>query len=299
MNYAIIIPAKNEEETLRNTLNSVVNQSLLPVICLIVDDGSDDKTPDIIQEFEAKYSFIKYCFYEGVKQYVLGGNVVRVFNYGKEFVDNLNIDYDFIVKMDADLSFDNNFFSELDEKINADEWGIVSGTPYLLDGEEKVFEYSPTWHSHGQFKVYNKKCLEEIGGIDKSLGWDCSDNIKAIYAGWKTAAFRDIYYLMYRQVGGKSNLVKGRINHGIGAYKLGYSILYMFLRSVHDLFKPPVFLGSVYLMYGYLKSIFSSKTKRILSKPQVKLLRNLLWNSLFQRFRNNDFVVLQKINKSN
>ncbi|MCP4310831.1 MAG: glycosyltransferase family 2 protein [Bacteroidetes bacterium] len=292
--YAIVIPAKNEEANLRDTIDSVIAQTIAPAYCLIVDDGSVDRTPDIVREYQKKHSFIHYYHNEGEKKYVLGGNVVRVFDVGKKVIEESGVEYDYIIKMDADISFDPDFMEEISVKIDrSDKMGIVSGTPYYNENGKKIYELSPTWHSHGQFKIYNRLCLDEIGGIDKNLGWDCADNIKAISLGWETAAFRDINYLMYRKVGGKSSLITGRINHGIGAYQLGYSFWYLLLRALHDIFKKPYLLGACSLMIGYTRSALSANTKRILDRNQILILRGLLWKSLSKRFVNKEFIVFQ------
>jgi len=297
MKFAIVIPAKNEEDYIGRTLKSVVSQTLKPVYCLVVDDSSKDKTAEIVKSYEKNYSIIHYFLNNDKQEYSLGSNIVRVFNKGKNIIEQRGIDFDYIIKMDADISFGTNFLDSIDRKITNGKWGIVSGTPYYMKGENRIYEYSPLWHSHGQFKIYNIECLNDIGGIDKGLGWDCADNIKAIDKEWRTAAFRNIYYEMHRKVGGKSNLIKGRINHGIGAYKLGYSLLYLILRSLHDLFKPPLILGSFSMLHGYFIGVFSLQIKRILSKRQIKLLRKLFWQSFFQRFKSKDFIILQQFRK--
>lgn len=292
--FAIVIPAKNEEDIIERTLSSIVNQTLLPKHCLVVDDGSTDATGDIVKAFSDKYPFVE-CFYnDSEKEYILGGHIVQVFNIGKAHIDGKNISYDYIIKLDADVSFQEDFLEKISDRLEKETLGIVSGTPYYLENGKNIFEFSPLWHSHGQFKIYNRECLDDIKGLDLSLGWDCADNVKAIEKGWKTAAFRDIFYRMHRKVGGKSSLKKGRINHGIGAYKLGYGFPYFLFRVGHDLFKPPILAGSYYLMYGFVKSLLSGNTKRILNKNQVKLLRKLFWNSFTQRLLKKEFVVFQR-----
>ena len=57
--YVIISPCRNEAEFMRSTLNSVVNQSVKPSKWIIVDDGSTDDTPQILQQYANQYSFIE------------------------------------------------------------------------------------------------------------------------------------------------------------------------------------------------------------------------------------------------
>jgi len=298
MDFVIIIPAKDEEKSIADTLNSVVNQTLQPTVCMVVDDGSEDKTPEIVKEFDDKYPNIRY--HRNVKPkdgYSLGGHVVKVFNIGVSVLQEEGVQFKHAIKMDADITFENDTLEKLFSKINTVKLGIFSGTPYYMHNEKKILDLSPEWHAHGQFKVYNMQCLDEIGGIPLSLGWDTADNVKAMARGWRTCAYRDIFYKMHRKVGGKSSLKKGRINHGIGAYLLGYNYMYFKMRVLHDMLRPPVLMGAVYMFYGYWKSVFGP-LKPILSKKESKILRNLLWDSMFARLKNKDFVVFQLINSN-
>lgn len=293
MKYAVVIPAKNEQDSIEETLLSIVNQSLAPQICVVVDDGSTDRTPAIVKSLAERHEQVRYHKNENRDSYKVGGHVVEVFNIGKGLIDEQNISYDYIIKMDADLSFERDFMQRIFDKYGReDNLGIISGTPWYYQDSKKVFEYSPIWHTHGQFKIYNRQCLQEMGGIKQMLGWDCADNIQAIEAGWKTLATRDINYLMHRRIGNKSSLIKGRINQGKGAYNLRYDPFYMIIKLLHDLFKPPYVVGSLAYLYGYVKSMMNGKKDR-LSKQQRKILRRLLWSSFLERAHSGRFFLFQ------
>ena len=106
MNYAIVIPAKNEEKTIGETLHSVATQTIPPVKCIVVDDGSTDRTSEIVRNFDREYDFIVYHQNKSQAQYRVGGHVVNMFYIGKKWLDDQNIDYDYLIKLDADISFD-------------------------------------------------------------------------------------------------------------------------------------------------------------------------------------------------
>ena len=59
---SIIIPVYNGEKTLRQCLNSVLNQTYKNYEVIAIDNNSTDKTKEIIKEFQKKYSSIKYIF---------------------------------------------------------------------------------------------------------------------------------------------------------------------------------------------------------------------------------------------
>ena len=297
MKYTVVIPAKNEEDGIGQTLESLMNQSVAPQLCVVVDDGSTDQTPVIVRSIAERYEQVLYHKNENRKNYRVGGHVVEVFNIGKHVIDRQNIPYDYIIKMDADLSFGKEFMENIFRKYGRqDDLGIISGTPYYFQDGKKIFEYSPLWHTHGQFKIYNRKCLEDMGGIRQMLGWDCADNIQAIEVGWQTWAARDVHYMMHRRIGNKSSLVKGRINQGKGAYNLRYDPFYMLIKMVHDLFKPPYFIGSLAYGIGYFKSMINGRQGR-LSKKQRKILRRLLWSSLLERAQSRRFFLFQVAGK--
>ncbi len=291
MKYVVVIPAKNEEEGIKVTLDSVINQKIKPLLVYVADDNSTDRTAEIVKEYSGKYDFVKYHLVNGEDNYVLGAKIVKIFNKIKKLIDNSGTDYDFIVKMDADISFEPDFFSRIAEAIEGDNFGIISGTPYYIDEGKKIFVKSPSWHTNGDFKIYNRKCLTDIGQIPENLGWDTADNILALQKGWKTEAFYDINYKQTRPIG-RYSVAKGKERQGKGAYKLGYDPLYLTLRTAHDLLKPPVFVGAASFLKGYFKAMFS-RTSKTLDKTQSKILRKLLWKSFNDRFKSGSFYIFQ------
>src|SRR5439155_24214431 len=57
--YCILTPCRNEEKYARRTLQSVVGQVEPPELWIIVDDGSTDATPRILEEYAARHAFIR------------------------------------------------------------------------------------------------------------------------------------------------------------------------------------------------------------------------------------------------
>ena len=56
MKYYVIIPAYNEEAFIALTLQSLVEQTILPNKLVVVNDNSTDKTAEIVLEYASKYS---------------------------------------------------------------------------------------------------------------------------------------------------------------------------------------------------------------------------------------------------
>lgn len=59
MSYCVAIPAFNAARTIKETLDSVLNQSVAPSEIVVVDDGSSDDTPDIVAQYGADVRLIR------------------------------------------------------------------------------------------------------------------------------------------------------------------------------------------------------------------------------------------------
>ena len=75
-NYCLISPARNEAEYIKQTLDSVLGQTVLPKRWIIIDDGSTDDTPAILAEYAAKHQFIEVHIRADRGRRALGGGVV-------------------------------------------------------------------------------------------------------------------------------------------------------------------------------------------------------------------------------
>ncbi len=297
MKYAVIIPAKNEENDLPVALNSIISQTLSPVCILVVDDHSTDGTAKVVRSFMDKYPFVEYLFHDENHQYNLGSPVVKAFHKGEEFLLRKKYSFDYLVKIDADVSFSPEIFEETWKFIKKQDTscGIVSNVPYFNVNGKKKYRNSPEWHTNGSFKVYSLRCLNEIGGLKKELGWDCADNIMAMEKNWQTFVIPYLNHELIRPIG-RFSRKRGAKRQGIGAYKLRYSILYVFFKAFHDMLNPPYgILGFCYL-YGYFMALLK-REKKTLTKNQGSLLRRLLWKSFFNRLQKREFLLLQKENE--
>ena len=59
MKYVLITPARNEERFIAKTLDSMVAQTLLPERWVIVDDGSTDRTAELVQSYSKRFPWIE------------------------------------------------------------------------------------------------------------------------------------------------------------------------------------------------------------------------------------------------
>ena len=159
--YVVITPVRDEEEHLERTIQAVIDQTIRPAEWVIVDDGSTDRTPEIIDRYASQYSWIRghHRTNRGFRK--AGGGVVEAFYEGFERL--ICHDWNFVVKLDGDLSFEPDYFERILERFRLEpRLGIAGGTLYCVENGEKKIERNPKFHVRGATKVYRRKCWEEI-----------------------------------------------------------------------------------------------------------------------------------------
>ncbi|MBP7500939.1 MAG: glycosyltransferase, partial [Chryseobacterium sp.] len=91
MKFLIIIPAHNEENSIASCLESLKNQSFQDFTCVVVNDGSTDKTQEIVKNFQLPTSNFQLLNLQ-TSEHQPGAKVVRTFNKGLESLNWKNFD---------------------------------------------------------------------------------------------------------------------------------------------------------------------------------------------------------------
>ena len=280
--YDVIIPAHNEESFLEGLLNSLLNQQLLPRKIIVVNDNSSDKTELIIDEFVQKSSLIVKVNNTSSQEHLPGSKIINAFNVGLAMVEP---DYDFIVKLDADLILNENYFHKIASIFKNDpKIGIAGGFAYEKN-IKGVWERNHPMHSdhvRGAFKSYSKKCFKEIGGLKNAIGWDTVDELLARFYGFKVYTDDNLKVKHLRPTG-KSYNKKAKYMQGEAMYKMGYgwkittiAALKMALKSK----KPTVFFDC---LMGYRMSK-KKKHFKLVTPEQEKFIRRFRWKRIFKKF---------------
>jgi poly-beta-1,6-N-acetyl-D-glucosamine synthase len=259
--YVIITPARDEEAHLQETIESVVAQTIRPIEWLIVNDGSTDRTGEIIHKYSARYPWIRAIHRTNRGFRKAGGGVVDAFNDGYRQLTTKDSDY--IVKLDGDLSFEPDYFEKCFNHF-ADETrlGVGGGVMCYIQNGKKSFEANPAFHVRGATKIYRRACWDAIGGFWPAPGWDTMDEVKASMLGWTTRSFPELHLLHHRYTGAADGTWANLVKNGRANYVCGYHPVFMLLKCLRRLGYKPYIVGSVALLYGFL----SGYTQRI---PQV------------------------------
>jgi len=270
--YAIITPVRDEQSYIGSTIESVIRQTTRPVEWVIIDDGSTDRTGEIVDRYGAEHPWIRVVHRVNRGFRKAGGGVMEAFYDGYNALQCQN--WDFIVKLDGDLSFAPEYFQKCFDYFRRDpQLGIGGGEIHHdISGELKL-EKSPRFHVRGATKIYRRACWEEIGGLWPAPGWDTIDEVKANMLGWTTHTFTDLHLLHHRFTGSEEGLLRDRVKHGVACYVSWYHPLYVVASCLYRLTQKPYVLGSAAIVYGFLKAHFT-RPARLQEPPYVAYIRS-------------------------
>ncbi len=277
-NYSVVIPAHNEEQFLPHLLDSLAAQAFRPTEAIVVDDNSTDRTFDIAKAFADKHSWIKVIRNVSEARNMPGSKVVAAFKKG---LATLTKDYDFIVKLDADLVLPSNYFEKIASAFNDDpQIGMAGGFASIEKGGKWVLEkLTDDDHIRGAFKAYRKQCFDDIGGLKPAMGWDTVDELLARYHGWKVKTIPGLMVRHLKPTGAVYDKA-ARFKQGEAFHSLGYGFLITAIASA----KLAVMKKKPVLFLDYIRGYFKASGKPLLVTPeQAEFIRHYRWKKMKQK----------------
>lgn len=262
--YILVTAACNEQEIIEKTIHSVINLIHKPVEWIIVSDGSTDNTESIVSNYTLENSFIKLLTNNRKEGRDFASKVYAI-NIGLKNIQTP--DYDYIGILDADVSFDKDYYSLLIEEFKKNpKLGIAGGDYFdIINGKKVPVRQSPN-SVRGATQFFRRKCFDQIGALlpMKYGGEDAAACFSARMSGWETKSFPDMLVLHHRPTGfaGK-NLLKTRLRDGYVEYNLGYHPLFQFVKCIKRVTQNPYFIGSFIRFFGFWIARFKFENQNV------------------------------------
>ena len=288
--YVIITPARNASGLIEKTIRSVLGQTQLPHKWIIIDDGSTDGTADVVRKWAIDVEWVELISMPG-HAYDLSSKA-RCFNHALASMEHL--DYDIVANVDADISFDDDYFGFLLGKFRESPGLGVAGTPMKTmkhDAvEDALFNQTDVF---GACQVFRRECIKDIGGyLPLSRGGvDWAAVRMARMKGWETRSFLDRRFYHHRVMGAtECGAWRGLVRHGRKDYFLGNHPLWQVMRVSYQMTRRPRVVGGTLIGIGYLwewlsggKRQISRDMVRFHQREQRERLRALLDEALIGR----------------
>lgn len=252
LRYALITPARNEKQYIGSTIESVISQTIKPVKWIIVSDGSTDGTDEIVKSYK-KYSWIELLRMPEHKDRHFAAKAI-CFNTAYERLKNKK--FDIIGNLDADVSFEPDYFEFLLQKFEQIPGLGVAGTPFIerQQSSYRQMVVNPE-HVSGPCQIFRRDCYEQIGGYIpiKSGGIDWTAVTTARMHGWITRTFPGKEYIHHRSMGtAEHGIIMSRFLHGQKDYYLGGDPLWEIFRTFYQMTRKPYVIGGLSLLAGFV-----------------------------------------------
>lgn len=280
MKTYIIIPAYNEAEFIGETLQSLIGQSQPADKIVVVDDGSTDKTPEIVSEFTEKHPEISLIKNTSKGKHLPGSKVVNAFNLGFKTLDE---DFDIVCKFDADLIFPKNYLEKISLLFDQNlKTGMVGGFCEIQKNGDWVLEnLTGKDHIRGALKAYRKACFKDIGGLKPAMGWDTVDELLAQYHGWEIKTDESLRVKHLKPTGKNYNKTS-KYKQGEAFYSLRYGFVITFIASAKLAYKKKDLVFFLNCITGFL---YAKNEKRpyLVNKDEGRFIKNLRWKKMQEK----------------
>jgi poly-beta-1,6-N-acetyl-D-glucosamine synthase len=256
----VISPVRNEAAHFERVARAMAAQTRPPDTWVVIDDGSTDGTPELVERLAQEIPFIVACTAPHAAEPVAGKDRLaraaapRNFNAGLRMVDWES--YTHISKLDGDMELPPEYWERILGHFADDHaLGIAGGLRTELVRGEWEIETIPLRHQvNGALKCWSLECFKAFGGVQERLGWDTIDQVYARMHGFKTRSYADLVAIHHRPWASADGTLRGRARSGEAAYIVQFPFFWVAARSVKIGRSTPAVLSGLAFLYGYLRA---------------------------------------------
>jgi len=241
-NILVILPTLNEENNIRNIFNKFSDLNISFDV-IVIDDGSDDKTVEIIRSFKKKLKKnIRIIIKERKKRFGIG----NAHKFGLNYAYKNN--YKFALTMDSDLAHDPRYLTVILKKMNRAD--LVIGSRFLKINSAKNWSLLRIFLSlaaHFFSKILFKH------DFDSTNSFRCYNlkNINKNFINFCKGDHYDFFFTSLAILNKKKYRIK-QFSMNVYGRKDGSSKM-----NIYHIFRSVILIFVVYLKINFRSEIFS------------------------------------------
>ena len=272
--YFIIVTCRNSESNIEDALNSLKNQTLKPEYVIVIDDGSKDKTPEILKKIQNNWNVLYV-----ITNPDLGYDVKKIVNNWNKAIKYAEehkfkkTDYHLIAT--DDTIYEEQYAAKIIKMLDLDPKIAIASGNY----NQNIY-VAP--HGAGRF-VRNSFFDTCHHFYPEKMGYESLVLHTANQHGYTYKVFNDARFIHTRELGKDHHFYE----FGASMRTLGYHPLFVMGRFFLYFFKgkPIGRKGAIYMLYHYLKytpknegydSMYDSETREFIRDTQLRRIKNIL-----------------------
>lgn len=243
LSYWACVVARDAETTIGLTMDSLLAQALRPLLVCVVDDGSTDRTPQILEGYLAKHPSLIRIISKPDRGYDIRRMPENI-NAARELVTSEPRAFEYSLISGDDCVYPANYCQYIIDRMEANPKLVVAtgdwGVPSPLVGK------MPT----GSGRIVRESFWKEVGGrYPRYYGWEAWLLFRALQLGFDVRNFTELRYQHLRASGSQH-----RFRYwGSAMRALGYDPIFVFARFVKNAFSAGMPLrGNLTILWSYL-----------------------------------------------
>lgn len=279
--FILVTAARNEEQYIGRTIESVLQQTVRPKRWVIVSDGSTDRTEGIVAGYQSSCDFLTLERKEPSDKAIGFASKVYAINLGYSCARNVK--YDFVGHLDGDITLPHDYYQTI-LQIFAHNPRLGIGGGFVFEPSKDGYEGRPfnaTYSVAGGIQLFRRECYDAIGGLIPlpTGGEDWYAEVKARMHGWQVMSFPELIVFHHKP----GSMVRGSLQEnmrtGFMDYLLGSHPLFELFKCVRRIKQKPFLIGAVLRL-----AAFAAASSRFKNRPVddifVKYLREEQLNKL-------------------
>ena len=263
--YALVTPARNEETNLPFAGKGILDQTIPPRLWVIVDDGSTDRTPEIVRNLKTGRNWILGPTLPTHERDIRGHYAEvckKGFDFAVSYLSTNEMDYHFLGLLDADTVVEPTYFEKLMAEFEKDpKLGLASGCLFYEKEGRLVPEASDIGSPRGTGRLWTKSCFFETGGYLVSRAPpDVISNVRAKLLDYRTRQFRSIVAVQRRPTSTADGAWVGYQEKGRSWHYMNAHPILVLMNVIHFTAGRPRYRGAAFLL-GYTEAFLRRDEK--------------------------------------